>query len=90
MRAVACVRPPRRRPGERGLGVIRDASELIWVAVCLVLSRRARSRMFQSAFNFNADLSEWNTASVVYMKFVCCERVALRACVPLGGGRASI
>ena len=57
--------------------------------MCLVLSRRARSLMFYNAAAFNADLSEWNTASVVYMKFVCCERVALRACVPLGGGRAS-
>ena len=45
--------------------------------------------MFDGAAAFNADLSEWNTASVVDMRFVCCERVALRACVPLGGGRAS-
>ena len=91
-RAVACVRPPRRRrPGERGLGVIRDASELtLGRGVSRPLASRARSYMFRDAAAFNADLSEWNTGSVTDMGFVCCERVALRACVPPGGGgRAS-
>ncbi len=45
--------------------------------------------MFVSATAFSADLWEWQTASVTDMGFVCCERVPLRACGPLGGGRAS-
>ena len=35
------------------------------------------------------DIQDWDTSRVTSMRFVCCERVALRACVPLGGGRAS-
>ena len=46
-RAVACVRPPRRRrPGERGLCVIRDASELtLGRGVSRPLASRAQSNV---------------------------------------------